>query len=145
MANEGNSHKNRPVSRGEARAELLTELARKVALFIGSAESLGTDVPGLTLYCHIAPTPPGAATYEPIVAVVVQGRKQVELGANTFIYDGSRYLLTALDLPVVSRVVEASSETPYLCLRLKLEMGTVREILSQGHFELSLMGSTSQP
>jgi AraC-like DNA-binding protein len=71
----------------------------------------------------------------------VQGRKQVELGPNTFLYDGSRYLLTSLDLPVVSRVVEASSQTPYLCLRLKLEMGAVREILSQGHFELPVMGS----
>jgi len=139
MLNKGNSRKERPVSGADARTELRAEVARKVALFIGSAESLASDVPGLTLYRHIAPTRSAAATYEPSVAVVVQGRKQVELGANTFVYDGSRYLLTALDLPVVSRVVEASSQTPYLCLRLKLEMEAVREVLGQGDFELRLI------
>ncbi len=58
----------------------------------------------------------------------------MELGPNTFLYDSSRYLLTALDLPVVSQVVEASPETPYLCVRLKLEMTAVREILSREDF-----------
>ena len=58
----------------------------------------------------------------------------MELGPNTFLYDSSRYLLTSLDLPVVSKVVEASPEVPYLCLRLKLEMPTVREILSLEDF-----------
>ena len=139
--NSGNSRTSRPVLTRGPKDELRAELARTVALFIGSAESLATDVPGLTLYRHTAPTLPAPATYEPSVALVVQGRKQVELGSNTFLYDGSRYLLTSLDLPVISRVVEASSETPYLCLRLKLEMPAVREILSQGDFESPLIGS----
>lgn len=117
-------------------AELRTELARKVASFVGLANSLTTDVPGLTLYRHIAPTAPAPATYEPSVALVVQGRKQVELGTATFIYDPSHYLLTSLDLPVISRVVEATPETPYLCVRLKLQMQTVREILSREDFPL---------
>jgi AraC-like DNA-binding protein len=93
------------------------------------------------LYRHAAPTRPDAVTYEPSVALVVQGRKQVELGPNTFVYDASRYLLTSLDLPVFSQVVEASPETPYLCLRLKLEMPSVREILSREDFPLRLATS----
>jgi AraC-like DNA-binding protein len=141
VVSKGNSPNSRPISGPHARAEIRAELARKVALFIGSAESLATDIAGLTLYRHIAPTRPAPATYEPSVAVVVQGRKQVELGANTFVYDGSRYLLTALDLPVVSRVIEASSQNPYLCLRLKLEMPAVREVLGHGDFELPSIGS----
>jgi AraC-like DNA-binding protein len=141
MVVTGDLRQKTPVSGVDRRTELLAQLARKVALFIGSAEGLTTGVPGLTLYRHTAPTRPAPATYEPSLAVVVQGRKQVELGANTFLYDGSRYLLTSLDLPVVSRVVEASPETPYLCLRLKLEMGAVREILAQRDFELPAMES----
>jgi AraC-like DNA-binding protein len=113
---------------------LAAELAHKVAFFIGTAESQATDVPGLTLYRHTGPTPPAPVNYEPSVALVVQGRKQVELGPNTFLYDASRYLLTSLDLLVVSRVVEASPENPYLCLRLKLEMPAIREILSREDF-----------
>ena len=123
--------------------ELRAELARKVALFVGSTESRPTDVPGLTLYRHTAPTNPAPVTYEPSVALVVQGRKRVELGPNTFLYDASRYLLTSLDLPVVSQVIEGSPETPYLCLRLKLEMPTVRELLNREDFPLPLPSSDS--
>ncbi len=128
---------------GDRRNELRAELARKVALFVGSTESRVTDVPGLTLYRHTAPTPPASVTYEPSVALVVQGRKQVELGPNTFLYDASRYLLTSLDLPVISQVIEGSPETPYLCLRLKLEMSAVRELLNREDFPLPLPSSDS--
>jgi hypothetical protein len=118
-------------------------LARKVACFVGSAESLATPVPGLTLHRHTAPTNPAPVTYEPSVALVVQGRKRVELGANTFVYDPLRYLLTSLDLPVISQVVEATPETPYPCPRLKLEMLPVREILSREDFPSPLANSES--
>jgi AraC-like DNA-binding protein len=63
--------------------------------------------------------------------VIAQGRKRVELGRNIFIYDASRFLLTSVDLPVVSRVIEASEEAPCLALSLKLEMPAVRELLSR--------------
>ena len=116
---------------GDRRSELQDGLACKVALFMGTTESRVTDIPSLSLYRHTMPTPLTPANYEPSVALVVQGRKQVKLGSNTFLYDPSKYLLTSLDLPALSQVVEASPERPYLCLRLKLEMPAVREVLSR--------------
>jgi AraC-like DNA-binding protein len=77
-----------------------------------------------------APTAPASVTYEPSVAVVAQGRKRADLGHTTFIFDESRYLLTSVDLPIVSQVIEASEQVPFLCLLLKLEMPVVRELLS---------------
>jgi AraC-like DNA-binding protein len=65
----------------------------------------------------------------------------VELGGKTLLYDTSRFLLTSVDLPVSSKVVEASSESPYLCLRLKLDMALVREILSQEECNMPLVPS----
>jgi AraC-like DNA-binding protein len=112
--------------------ELRTSLANKIAQSIGSAQSLTTGVPGLTLYRYTAPTAPASVNYEPSVAVVAQGRKRVELGSTAFIYDASRFLLTSLDLPVVSQVIEASESSPYLCLRMQLDMRSVGELLSQG-------------
>ena len=76
-------------------------------------------------------------TYQPGVTVIAQGRKRVELGPNTFVYDASRFLLTSVDLPVVSRVIEASEQAPCLALSLKLEMPVVRELLSHGEIEVS--------
>jgi AraC-like DNA-binding protein len=116
---------------GNRPRELRTELARKIASFVGSSEKLITGIPGLLLTRRTAPTAPAAATYEPSLAVVAQGRKQAILAGTTFIFDESRYLLTSLDLPVICNVIEASEDVPYLCFVLKLEMSVVRELLSR--------------
>jgi AraC-like DNA-binding protein len=123
--------------------ELRAELARKIALFLGSEESRATELPGLTLHKRTAPTTPCSMAYEPSVKVIAQGRKRVELGRNVFIYDESRFLLTSLDLPVVSRVIEASEKAPCLTLSLKLEMPVVRELLSREEIEVAETPSNS--
>ncbi|HEX7982238.1 MAG TPA: AraC family transcriptional regulator [Duganella sp.] len=107
------------------------QLAAKVAALIGDAESLALAVPGLTLYRYSAPTAALSTTYQPSIALVAQGRKQVDLGPTQFIYDPSHFLLTSLELPVTSRVIEASAEHPYLCVRLALDMAMVRELLAR--------------
>ena len=117
--------------------EWRAELSRGIALFIGSAENRETDIPGLTLHRRTAHTAPCSTTYEPSVTVIAQGRKRVELGRNIFIYDASRFLLTSVDLPVVSRVIEASEKVPCLALSLKLEMPVVRELLSREEVEVA--------
>ncbi len=123
--------------------EWRTELARKVALAVGSAENRATEIPGLMLYRRTAPTAPCSMTYEPSVTVIAQGRKRVELGRNIFIYDPSRVLLTSVDLPVVSRVVEASDKAPCLGLSLKLQMPMVREVLKQEEIRMGEAPSSS--
>jgi AraC-like DNA-binding protein len=117
--------------------ELRAELARKIALFMGLAEKRVTDIPGLMLVRRTAPTAPCSMTYEPSVTVIAQGRKRVELGRNVFIYDASRFLLTSIDLPVISRVIEASEQVPCLALSLKLEMPVVRELLSLDEIQVA--------
>jgi len=111
--------------------DLRADLAKKIACFIGSLERLVTKVPGLLLVRRTAPTAPCSGTYTPSLIVVAQGSKRVDLGQTTFIYDRSRFLLTAIDLPVVSHVVEASEAEPLLAVVIKLEMTVVREFLSR--------------
>jgi AraC-like DNA-binding protein len=123
--------------------ELRTELARKIALFVGSAEKRITDVPGLLLTRRTAPTAPASATYEPSLAVVAQGRKRAILAGTTFIFDQSRYLLTSLDLPVICNVIEASEAVPYLCFVLKLEIPVVRDLLSREEIQAPEAASNS--
>jgi AraC-like DNA-binding protein len=117
--------------------DMRAALAHKLAFFIGSAEKWVTGIPGLALHRRAAPTVPCSATYEPGVIVIAQGRKRVELGRNTFIYDPTRYLLTSVDLPIVSQVVEASQEAPCLAMSLRLEMPVVRELLSREDFQVA--------
>jgi AraC-like DNA-binding protein len=122
---------------GDRARELRSELARKIAARMGSAENRATEIPGVTLHRRTAPTAPCSATYEPGVTVMAQGRKRVDLGRTTFIYSESRYLLTSVDLPIVSQIIEASEEVPCLAMSLKLEMPVIRELLSREEIQAS--------
>jgi AraC-like DNA-binding protein len=133
-----------PTSAAPDRAhELRADLARKIALFVGSAENRATEIPGVSLHRRTAPTAPCSMTYQPSITVIAQGRKRIELGRNVFIYDSSRFLLTSVDLPVVSRVIEATEKAPCLALSLKLDIPVVRELLSQEEIQLAEAPSDS--
>lgn len=128
----------------DRREELRVQLVDRVGTLIGPAASLQTSIPEVTLYRYCAPTLPDSATYEPSVAIVVQGKKRVTLGQTSFDYDPSQFLLTSLDLPVTSQVVEASREAPYLCMRLKLDIAMVRELVSREP-QRAALAHTSKP
>ena len=117
--------------------EVNAQLALKVARLIGSREKLATAIPRLTVARRTALTPACPATYEPSVVVIPQGRKQVQIGSDTLTYDSSRYLLTSVDLPTVTRVVEASEDTPCLAVALKLDISIIREFLAREEFHMS--------
>ena len=87
------------------------------------------SVPGLTLYQNTSPTAPNPCTYEPSLLIIPQGKKRVDLGKQSYVFGESTFLLTSIDLPIVSQVCVASVETPYLAFFLKLDMGMVRDIL----------------
>ena len=110
--------------------DLRADLAKKIAYFIGSSERLITEVSGLLLVRRTGPTAPCSGTYTPSLIVVAQGSKRVDLGQTTFTYDRSRFLLTAIDLPIVSQVVEEAKQD-LLAVAIKLEMTVVREFLSR--------------
>jgi AraC-like DNA-binding protein len=80
-----------------------------------------TAIPALKLWRFSHPTEPAHALQEPAVYVVVQGRKQVALGDAVYIYDRAQYLAVSVELPVVSNVLEASPDEPYLCLTLTVD------------------------
>jgi hypothetical protein len=116
--------------------ELRKELAGKVAdRAIAEGDSL-TEIAGLRLYRRSVPTACASAAYEPSLVVFLQGQKRIHVGKTVYICDGSNFLLTSVDLPVVSQVIAATEKEPILCLLLKLEMPMVREILSQQEFHL---------
>jgi len=117
----------RPTSAAQRRprtdpAEALrSELAALLARRTGADGRHETAIPQLKLYRFSHPTEPAPVLQEPAVYVVVQGRKRVTVGDETYLYDRSRYLAVSVDLPVVAHVVEASPEEPYLCMTLAVD------------------------
>jgi len=112
---------NRSPGRVDPGEALRRELAKLLERRTNSEGRNETAIPELKLYRYSQPTESANILMEPAVYVVVQGRKKVTVGDETYIYDRSQYLAVSVDLPAVGRVFQASPEEPYLCMTLTVD------------------------
>lgn len=84
-------------------------------------------LPGLRLLGHPIRTEFEATLYEPVVCVVLRGRKETSFGEQSFDVAAGDCLLVSHDLPVVSRIVEA----PYLALLLDVNLDLLRGLYEE--------------
>ena len=106
------------------RAELVARIAQATR-DDGRVEPLN----GLYLFRASSPTELLHSVYTPAFCVIAQGSKEVFLGEERYQYDPAHYLLTTVELPVVSQIREASKEQPYLSFRLQLDPALVGSVL----------------
>jgi AraC-like DNA-binding protein len=111
------------------RDELVERIARAI-------RDDGKVKPLQGLYLHRASSPTGLVHGVTSLAfcVIAQGRKEILLGDHRYQYDPYHYLLTTVELPVVSQVVEASPERPYLSLRLELDPTLVGSVMVEAGY-----------
>jgi len=112
-------------------SELRKELAGKIAAHAQTLGANPTPIPGLALYRRTTPTACFLATYEPSLSVFAQGRKRINLGGTEYLCDDSSFLLSSIDVPAQSQIIEASERVPLLSMYLRLDMPIVREVLSR--------------
>ena len=117
--------------------QALKELASSISKMLGDATELSTEVLGLKLYQNTVPTTPNRLGYEQSLLLIPQGKKRVDLGKQSYTFGESTFLLTSIELPIVSRVSVASMEKPYLAFFLKLDMGIVRDVLHTEEVRIS--------
>ncbi|MGF1990962.1 MAG: AraC family transcriptional regulator [Nostoc sp. ZfuVER08] len=84
------------------------------------------------------PTAPLHALHEPTLCIVAQGKKQVMLGENLYVYGQDRCLVVSIDLPVVGQVIEATPTVPYLCLRLDLDPGELGTLMMEAKLDTTV-------
>ncbi|MDF1635565.1 AraC family transcriptional regulator [Mycoplana sp. MJR14] len=87
-----------------------------------------TPVPGLTTIRSTAPSELVHAISRPLVCLVLQGTKQVAMGAEMFSFGAGDSLLITADVPTVSQITQASVERPYLSLVLDLDPAIIAEL-----------------
>jgi AraC-like DNA-binding protein len=110
---------------------LRAALAHRIARWTDGVEQVATAIPGLTLYRHDEPTEPMNCMVGPSIALTVQGAKRALLGEHAYSYHSGRFLLAALNLPVVLQAVEAHPDRPYLSLVLTLDARSIAELVLQ--------------
>jgi AraC-like DNA-binding protein len=122
-----------PVEREAHRAQAnRDELVERIARVVGED---GPVEPLEGLYLNRSSTLKRLhSVSNPSFCVIAQGSKEVFLGNERYQYDPAHYLLFTAELPVVSQVIEASQERPYLSLRLDLDPTLVGSVMVEaGH------------
>lgn len=70
---------------------------------------------------------------EPLLVIVVQGKKKVLENEETYLYGIAQYLIVSVDLPLSGCVVEATPDRPYLGFKLKLDPAQLCDIIAQSN------------
>jgi AraC-like DNA-binding protein len=115
---------------GDDSAPVRGRLAKAMLAALDGREEVATAIPGLTLTQRLRPVPPTSYLYDPSLAMIVQGRKNIVLGASAYHYDETQFLLTAVNLPTITEVVEASPGRPYLSILLKIDLAAARDLIT---------------
>ena len=71
------------------------------------------------------------AWFAPAIVMVAQGTKRLLVGGEGYVYDAERFLVTSLDLPANSEVIDASVPEPCVGLVLKLDIRLLAELIAQ--------------
>lgn len=109
------------------RAELIRILARRMP----GPGVYETAIAPLHVIRMDAPSELVHAVHRPALCLIVQGRKEVGLGEEQYRYDPLNYLVVSVTLPVSGRVIEASPEAPYFCIRLDFDPAEIAQLIAE--------------
>jgi AraC-like DNA-binding protein len=119
---------------------LLSAVRRYVDTYADPGGLAQTPISGLTTIRALEPSGLQYAISRPLVCLVLQGRKEVAMGAQHFSFEAGDSLLITADVPTLSRVTRASAEEPYISLVLDLDMAMIAELSLQTQAELPAPG-----
>ena len=116
---------------------LISDLAATVTTS-GKEGLTPTGMPHISLYKVSQCVELLPEIYQPVVSLIVQGEKQLLIGNEVLRYRAGHTFTSALDLPALGIITEASAERPYLAIRLDVDT----EIISDLVFSMPDPGST---
>ena len=106
---------------------LIEQASRRVSAAENGHQQAAQPMDGLLLLRQDSPSSFEASLYEPVLCLILQGRKQVSIGEQTLSFGPGECLLVSHDLPVCSRITKA----PYLALVLEVDVATIRKLYDE--------------
>lgn len=106
------------------------ELRKLIERYSGQDGVHQTAIPSLFMIRESIVNEPIYRVNEPSFCIIVQGEKEVLLAEESFKYGASDYIVSSVGLPVKGQVIEASSDAPYLALKLEFTPSQILDVLS---------------
>lgn len=83
---------------------------------------------GLLVLAHRQPSDHLAQVYDPVVCLVLQGAKETSTTDSSHTIEAGQFLIVTHDMPVVSRITQASPSEPYLALIASIDHGVLADL-----------------
>lgn len=112
------------------RAATMIDLAARVRRLTDSAgrigESRSTRIDGLVVTQHRSTTPLRATTYSPVVCLILQGSKEIDIHGRHLACSPGQAVIVSHDIPLSTRISQASHDVPYLATILSIDLAVLR-------------------
>ena len=109
--------------------EALKQAVRTYAIQHRNRDGLAlTPVPGLKLKCVEAPQGNLYAIIRPLMVIVLQGAKRMVVGLEERTFSAGQSAIVSVDMPIVTRIEQASPNEPYLAVAVELERAILSEV-----------------
>ena len=102
------------------------------------------EIDGLRLTRAESPSGTIRALYQTSFCIVLQGAKTTAVGDSSFHYQQGECLLSSINLPVNSRIINAQPDRPYLALSLSIDPAMISELLIT-HPDMAYRGPKQSP
>jgi AraC-like DNA-binding protein len=104
--------------------ELIEQADARISAAEDGHQRTAQPMDGLLLLRQEAPSSFESSLYEPVLCLILRGRKHISIGERSFSFGPGECLLVSHDLPVSSRITKA----PYLSLVLEIDVATIRKL-----------------
>ena len=94
-------------------------------------QTLESAVAGLFFYCADKPSKAVSYIQEPSICIVLQGEREIYLGADCQRFSNSHLMFCPVNIPLSMHIKHASVENPVIVLSMKLNLAMIRKILAQ--------------
>lgn len=119
---------------------MISEMAATAAAHARQLQT-PTAIPRMTIWCSSGLSDPTPSMFESKFYIVLQGRKRMHIGNETYDFAVGDYSVSVVGLPFMGEVVEASADAPYLALDLRLDTTILASLL----FEVPERGERTLP
>ena len=92
-------------------------------------KTIESAIPGLFFYCADKPSKVVSYIQEPSICIVLQGTREIYLGADCQKFDKSNLMFCPVNIPLSMHIKHASVERPVIVLSMKLNLVMISEVL----------------
>ncbi|SAI74493.1 araC family transcriptional regulator [Bordetella ansorpii] len=119
------------VDSSDTAERLRDEIEAIIERFAAANDSHRTPLPGLSVARITAPVAPTAQLDAPCLCVCIRGSRRISTAETVILHEENHFILTAIELPSVIAIPDASPACPYTALRVDLDLELARQVMAE--------------